>query len=73
MIWKRKWTGYSGWFVAILLAIALFFTLPAAKEIKKKMFETGENSLRQTLADIPRDAFYFIRQLIQPKSDTHYS
>lgn len=65
---SKKWSGYSGWMVALILAVVLFFTLPVAKEFRKTIMEKGENSLRQTLSDIPRDALYFVRQLIQPKN-----
>lgn len=65
---SKKWSGYTGWVVALILAMVLFFTLPVARQLQKTLLEKGENSFRQTLSDIPRDAFYFVRQLIQPKN-----
>lgn len=70
---SRKWSGYTGWMVALILAIVLFFTLPVAKELRRNLLRKGEHGLRQTLSDIPGDALYFVRQLLQPRNEVRDS
>lgn len=66
---RKTGSSYAGWAVALVLAVILFFTVPQTRHIKEILLEKSESGIRQTLADIPRDALYFLRQLILPKNE----